>query len=175
MIRDSQEIQRYDQDISDGDCQASGNSFSGKQATGSSGNGASGAGATSKPAGQTRIVTGKSSAASHPLPPATSEHKEGEKEGNGDRPPVKKAQQSLVLLSPVAGAKKRSMNKKRCVLSGEARQSQWSVMPVYTLPRKLFYRGARVTRKRQERESDLLRLNLRQKFLEAQVKGRVKS
>ena len=95
LPRDSQEIQLYGQVTKDGGCQTSGNSFSGnrgQQATGSGGNGTSEVGATSSPVGQTGMVAQKNGMVSHHLTPVASDHNEGEREGDDEPPPAKKAQ-----------------------------------------------------------------------------------
>ena len=92
LQKDSEEIQLYDQNTNDGDCQTSGSSFLGKwgrQATGSGGRSSSEVGATSKQVGQTGIVPQKSGLAAHHLSPAASDH-EGER--NDDPPPAKRTQ-----------------------------------------------------------------------------------
>ena len=95
LPRDSQEIQLYGQVTKDDGCQTSGNSFSGnrgQQATGSGGNGTSEVGATSSPVGQTGMVAQKNGVVSHHLTPVASDHNEGEREGDDEPPPAKKAQ-----------------------------------------------------------------------------------
>ena len=95
LPRDSQEIQLYGQVTKDSGCQTSGNSFSGnrgQQATGSGGNGTSEVGATSSPVGQTGMVAQKNGMVSHHLTPVASDHNEGEREGDDEPPPAKKAQ-----------------------------------------------------------------------------------
>ena len=90
LLRDSQEIQHYDQAVNSGDWQTPG--YSGRQA-GSGGSGASGSGATSKPGGETGIGTRQNSAdyhhTSHAPSHALSSHTGDERED--DPPPTKKA------------------------------------------------------------------------------------
>ena len=64
----------------------------GQQETGSGGNGTSEVGATSSPVGQTGMVAQKNGVVSHHLTPVASDHNEGEREGDDEPPPAKKAQ-----------------------------------------------------------------------------------
>ena len=87
LLRDSQEIQHYDQAVNGGDWRPPG--YSGRQA-GSGGSGASGSGATSKPGGETGVDTRQNGADCHHTSHATSSYKEDKREDD-DPPPTKKA------------------------------------------------------------------------------------
>ena len=99
LLRDSQEIQHYDQAVNSGDWQTPG--YSGRQA-GSGGSGASGSGATSKPGGETGISTRQNGAdyhyTSHAPSHALSSHTGDERDD--DPPPTKKARSEPV--DPIA-------------------------------------------------------------------------
>ena len=99
LLRDSQEVQHYDQAVNGGDCRPPG--YSGRQA-GSGGSGASGSGATSKPGGETGIGTRQSGAdyhyTSHAPSHALSSHTGDERDD--DPPPTKKARSEPV--DPIA-------------------------------------------------------------------------
>ena len=100
LLRDSQEIQHYDQAVNGGDWQPP-PGYSGRQA-GSGGSGASGSGATSKPGGETGIGTRQNGAdchyTSHATSHALSSHTGDERDD--DPPPTKKTRSEPV--DPIA-------------------------------------------------------------------------
>ena len=120
LLRDSQEIQHYDQAINGGDWQPLG--YSGRQA-GSGGSGASGSGATSKPGGETGIDTRQNGADCHHTSHATSSYK-GDKREDDDPPPTKKARPEPV--DPIACSRcRKTLNEQEVtrVLRGSTAES----------------------------------------------------
>ena len=93
LLRDSEEIQRHDQVVNGGNCQTSGYSFLGNRGwqAGSGGSGTSASGATPESEEQIGIDARQSGIDLHHTPPASSGHKEDEREED-NLPPAKKAQ-----------------------------------------------------------------------------------